>query len=530
MDIPSMSDVIVIGCGGGGAVVARELADKGTDVLVLDAGPWFQDLDHDLTRQQHDMASLVDGKFRWGPADRSKPPWMRRRDGVWLILQVAGIGGTTLHYNGISPRSYPSAFERSDWPLSYEELIPYYERVESFLPVSQVAELARKDQLFADGCEALGLVRKDVREIESPCWQPCFNAILPIADMSSGLHWPEARGCTMCGHCIIGCSNPQHAPVEHKAKRSTNVSYVPAALATGRCKIRPESFVTEILFDGKRATGVEWKDADGEVHTARADVVVLSAGTVESPRLWLNSGLPNPHDTVGRWFSTHLQDVVTGFFDRDVNQDVGQVTMARADFPGYGCLFTQGLEPQAFVNVVGGVGRGYASEPSQGRWDSRGRMWGEEARSFHDKYRNALSILVSVDDEEVPENRVTLDHDYGPDEMGRIPLLVYRETRRSTARRQWLADMATQILRAAGATYVHRADLDTFVTHPMGTMRMGADPRSSVVDAACESHAVKRVFIADNSVFANGLGGVNPTLTCQALAVRTAEKILERYS
>jgi choline dehydrogenase-like flavoprotein len=300
-------------------------------------------------------------------------------------------------------------------------------------------------------------------------------------------------------------------------------------VATGRCEIKPKSFVTKIIVENGRATSVRWRDSNGEEYEESAEVVVLSAGTVESPRLWMNSGLPDPHNVVGRFFSTHLQDLVIGFFEREVRQDVGQVTMARADFPGYGCIWGQGLEPQSYVNVVGGVGRGMMTDPTTGPWDSRGRMWGEEVRKWHDLYAHALPLIVSVDDEEHPESRITLDHDYGDDEHGTVPLISYHETPASTQRREWLAAKGTEILKAAGAYHVHRPDLSTFVTHPMGTMRMGNDPKSSVVDAACESHAVERLFVADNSVFANGLGGPNPTLTCHALAVRTADKVLQRY-
>lgn len=523
-----MSDAVIVGCGAGGAVVAKELSEAGMDVLVLEAGPWYRDLDADFTRQQHDMGSLIDGKFRWGPADRTKPPWARRRDGVWLTLQLAGVGGTTLHYNGISQRAYPEAFERSGWPLTYDDLIPYYEKVEAFLPVSQVNGLAPKDETFAEGCDAIGLKRNDGRDLDSECWQPCYNAILPIADMTNGVRWPQADGCTMCGHCIIGCSNPQGAPLERKAKRAPNVTYVPAALATGRCRIVPDAFVTKIEAADGRVTGVRYRTGSGEEHLIQTSLVIAAGGTIETPRLWINSGLPDPYDTVGRWFTNHLQDTVTGIFDRELHQDVGQVTMARADFPGYGCLFTQGLEPQSYVNVVGGVGRGFAGDPSMGPWDSKGRIWGGGAAEMLNAYPRALTVLVCVDDEEVPDNRVSVDRDFGPDDHGTVPLLRYRPTEESVRRREWLAAKATEILRAAGARRVHRADLDTFVTHPMGTMRMGKDPKTSVVNVDGESHSVKGLFVADNSVFANGLGGPNPTLTCQALATRTAERIVAR--
>src|SRR5262249_57464693 len=112
-------------------------------------------------------------------------------------------------------------------------------------------DLATKDAAFADGCEAIGLRRSEERDIGEAVWRPCHNAILPIADMTpdTDLTSPDLVGCTMCGHCLQGCPNPIGAPLERKAKRATNVSYVPAAVATGRCEVLPNAFATAILFE-----------------------------------------------------------------------------------------------------------------------------------------------------------------------------------------------------------------------------------------------------------------------------------------
>ena len=110
-----MADVVVIGCGGGGPVAAYELASRGISVTVLEAGPWL-DPDRDFSRLEDDMGGIVFGRLRWGPEDRSKPAWVRRRDGVGLALQAAGVGGTTLHYNGICPRAYKPAADAA-WPF-----------------------------------------------------------------------------------------------------------------------------------------------------------------------------------------------------------------------------------------------------------------------------------------------------------------------------------------------------------------------------------------------------------------------------
>src|SRR5207248_7663207 len=134
---------------------------------------------------------------RWGPGDRSRGPWIRRREGVGLILQTAGVGGTTLHYNGISPRAYPSAIDQ-DWPIAYHDLVPYYDRVEAFLPVRQVEEheLATKDWLFSVGCEKVGLAHSESKDVTGPVCRRAHNAILPIArmDRRADLTHPTVEG------------------------------------------------------------------------------------------------------------------------------------------------------------------------------------------------------------------------------------------------------------------------------------------------------------------------------------------------
>lgn len=529
-----MTDVVIVGAGGGGPVVAKELAERGVSVRMLEAGPWLNP-SKDFSRLEDDMNGIVDGRLRWGPADRSKPPWMRRRDGAGLILQAAGVGGTTLHYNAIAPRAYPSSFDQ--WPFPYHDLVPWYERVEEFLPVTQVAELATKDQVFADGCAAAGLPRSDQRDCTAAVWRPTHNAILPIATMKPGvpLRYPQADGCTMCGHCLQGCPHPVGAPVERKAKRATNVSYVPAAVATGNCEVVPNAFATAILFEegagGRaRARGVRWRDtATGEVHEEDARVVVLAGGSVESPRLWLNSGLPNSSDAVGRYFTMHLQDLVTGFFDREINPDVGQVTMARADFPGYGTFWAQGYGPQAFAAAIAGIGRGFWDDPAPAPFDFRGRFYGAEAMRTIAEYSRSLTIVISTDDEAVASNRVTIDPDWPADEHGPVPLIVYHPTARSKQRQDWLAVKAAEVLRAAGAKRIHRTDPGVFITHLMSTMRIGSDPATSVFDPEGEAHEVRSLFIGDCAALPNSLGGPNPTLTAQALAARTAATIADRY-
>jgi choline dehydrogenase-like flavoprotein len=521
-------DVIVIGAGGGGPVVAKELVEQGIDVLHLEAGPDNQDLEKAWTHSESDMNNPVSGVLRWGPSDRSKGPWVRRLTGPGLVLQVAGVGGTTLHYFGNSPRAYPLAVERGKWPLTYADLIPYYERVESILPVIQDTRLPTKEAWALYGAHRYGLPEIRSRDVHGWGWRPQFNAILPPGHRGPG------TGCTQCGHCQQGCMHPHDVPITQRAKRSTNVSYVPHARRHSNYHLRANSFATKILTGEQRgktvATGVHWRDTlTGEEHEATARVVVLSAGCVESPRLWLNSQLPNTHDAVGRYLTIHWFDFVTGIFRHPIHPYVGQNSQGRVDFPGLGGLETVGLNPgnaafgcYTFSTAWGGDPAG--DEP----WDTRGHLVGPALQEKMDAYDRSLTFLVLTDDQISPDNRVTLDQSWPADENGAVPHVAYAPTPVSDRRRDELARKAAHILRAAGAVNVHRSEWPPLYLHMQSSMRMGRHPRNSVVNRNQESWEVRRLFVCDASSLPDSLGGPNPTLTNQALATRTAEHIATR--
>lgn len=515
-----MTDVVVIGAGGTGAVVAKELAEAGLQVVVLEAGPWH-DPERDFTGLEWDMFNPFDSVFRWGPPDRRVRPWPRERDGVGWLLQTAGVGGNTLHFGGNYPRAYPAAIDAA-WPYPYRDLIPYFERVEETLPVVVPDLLAHKDELFVRGCEGAGIPRLSTPDVRTAGWRVQPNAIVPIG------HAGRFDGCTQCGECIVGCRNPggTHGGT---AKRGTNVTYAPLALATGRCEFRTGVFVTAVLTEERSgevvARAVRYRDAAGDVHEQDASCVVLCAGAIESPRLWLACGLPGSA-AVGRSLTTHHFDYVTGVFDHDVDMFEGQTSMARADFPGLGFIESQGLGPLTFALATSFGVPGAARAP----FALRGRTWGSTLKRRMELYRRTAMIAVCVDDEAVEQNGVTLSASVS-DENNPAPRVRYVPTRQTVARRDWLARRAADVLIAAGADpdSIARADAAPSTIHMHGTMRMGTDPATSVVDPDGEAHAVQRLFVADTSVFPDGLGGPNPTLTAQAVATRTAERIVERY-
>jgi choline dehydrogenase-like flavoprotein len=278
--------------------------------------------------------------------------------------------------------------------------------------------------------------------------------------------------------------------------------------------------------------------ATGERRTEAAQVIVLAAGTTESPRLWLNSGLPNPNDWVGRGYTDHYFDLVVGLFDKDTDSSKGAASAARCDFPGRGGLENIGLGPalQAFAMQLSDSGsRGFYRNGRgfTGPWDGpTGRPIGPELKeALMNGVNRMLNILVITDDDVEAQNRV-LQSALPADEHGPVPKVVFRprnRTARTLANREFLTRKATELLRGAGARKVFRLDWAPLILHVQSTMRMGLDPANSVLDASAEARWVKRLFIADNSALANALGGPNPTLTSQALATRTAEKIFVRY-
>ena len=553
-----MRDVIVIGAGGGGPIVAKELAARGLDVLLLEAGPRHAEPEREWTH----FESETPGRFRWGPADPAKPGWLRDTPYNGLVIQLSGVGGTTQHYFGNSPRAMPGAFRGYDgadaaaydvahrFPFRYDELVPYYEWVEYTLPV-QTAAMGTKEAVFFRGAEQLGLPLNRSKDVTRDSFRPSQNAILQPGGTAgrttdaSRLVWPQATGCTLCGHCGQGCYLPRQAPRTLKAKRSTDNSYVPMALKASRWQpgghdvtLVTDAFATKIGTTQQGgetvARSVTWRiGATSEKVTEEARVIVMAAGATESPRLWLNSELPNPDDRVGRGYTDHYLDVAIGEFDDDTGSSRGATMTARADFPGRGSLvnavFLPGLFALAFGYSDAGIAGFYQNgRPDTSGADTSGRLIGNRFAEMMSQPDRLLSVVVLTDDDVEAQNRVTLSQAQPPDEHGPIPRVFFDHRHRSArtvANREFLVRKAVELLRAAGARAVHRLNLPPFLVHPHSTMRMGLDPADSVCDENGAARAVRHLYIADNSVLANAIGGPNPTLTTQAVATRTAEKI-----
>lgn len=558
-----MRDVIVVGAGGGGAVIAKELAGRGLDVLMLEAGPRFANPDNDWSHFEREANGFGTGVFRFGPADRTKPAWVRELAQNSLLLQLSGVGGSTNHYLGNSPRSMPGVFMDYDgadrdaydtahlFPFAYRDLIPYYEWVEHTLPVA-TAPMGTKEEIFFDAATRLGLPVQTSKDITRAAFRPQENAILqPRGNAGKTtdpkkLVFPKARGCTFCGFCAQGCFEPIGAPINLNAKRSTSVSYVPMALTAdlwaeeGKAiTLMHDAFALRVNTQGDTARSVTWRiGATGENHTEEASVIVLAGGAIETPRLWLNSGLPNPNDWVGRGLTEHFVDLILGVMPFETGSSKGPQSAARIDFPGLGMLENIGNPPAAQAGLMSLSDAGMAGFYDNGLpggahgADAVGRLVGPVLKHVMSNIDRLLNVDVFTDDDVEAQNRVSLSTTLPPDEHGPVPRVTVQQRNRSarTVRnRETLVAKTVELLRAAGATEVYRMNKGSFMLHLHSTMRMGLSGDNSVLKEDAEARWVKRLFIADNSALANGVGGVNPTLTMQAIATRTAETIFQRY-
>jgi len=247
----------------------------------------------------------------------------------------------------------------------------------------------------------------------------------------------------------------------------------------------PDAFVTRIntAVEGGStvAKSVTWRvGATGERHTEDGKVIVMAGGCTEDPRLWFNSDLPNPNDWVGRGYTDHFFDWVVGIFPFDTGNSKGVGSSARADYPGYGGLENVGLPPaiEAFSLAFSDAGIRDSYRNGRGRtgaWDgASGRLLGTELREALSDVNRILNTLVITDDDVEAQNRVTLSSVFPQDEHGPVPKVTFKQRQRSARtlrNREFLANRAAELQRAAGATKVIRLDwplAPLIVTSPFG--------------------------------------------------------------
>jgi choline dehydrogenase-like flavoprotein len=500
-------DVCIVGSGAAGGVLAKELAEAGMTVVVLEAGQWFDS----RSDYVNDELSML-GKIDWDDlriSDGEDPLRLGR------INTGRAVGGTTVHYTAAALRLDPSDFSIAssdrvgvDWPFGYDELAPYYSMVERNLPVSGPrssmwpsgapyphGELpwSAKDHVIGAGLDTFGY-RAEMT--------PHAIATGPVDGRSA---------CMYYGFCIDGCKSD--------AKGSTNVSYLPKAVAAG-AEIRPGCFATRIETEAGRATGVAYLKEETE-RFQPAERVIVSCYAIETPRLLLNSGdLANSSDQVGRNLMVHSGPIAYGRFDQPIDSFITPPVGIMTRDP-YGTQPGRGFARGYLFNTYAQFPINFAHSLVSADPD----LWGQDLMDVLDEYSRwgLLAGLGEVLPD--PDNRVTLADE--SDDNG-IPVahVTFSYGKNDRALIEAMRQDGENIMEAAGAT---RLRFNNGNHHVLGTCRMGEDPETSVVDPSCRSHDVDNLWICDGSVLPT-IGSVNPSLTIQAIATRTARILLRQHA
>ncbi|SHF28594.1 Choline dehydrogenase [Seinonella peptonophila] len=504
-------DVVIVGAGAAGGVLAHELSKAKMKVVVLDAGP-MRDPQKDFASDELTMKNL--GWQDTRIVDGQDPLTMGHNN------SGRGVGGGTVHFTGVFLRFHDVDFKArtidgvaEDWPISYEDIAPYYDKIENEIAVSgpkyfpwgnfhgpypypEREPLSPNAYMFQNGCEKLG--------IES--------TVAPLAILSAPF---EGRPpCINRGFCNQGCMPD--------AKFSTLIVHIPKAIDEG-AEVLPDCMVTRVLMNNQgKAAGVEFIH-QGKTHQQKAKLVILSAYVVETPRLLFNSanaqfpdGLANSSGWVGKAFMTHSSHDVYGKFNQEIRLYKGTPVLAttqafyRTDanrnfVRGY-TLHAHGARPVEFVNGISKSNEGF--------------LWGAKLREtmLNYNYYGRITLVGEV----LPNEKNTITLVEEKDEYG-LPLAKVTFS---------FSDNDLQLISHAVKTMkeiIKAADgKPEFVVpdtaHLMGGCRMGDNPTSSVVNSFGQTHDISNLFICDASTFVTS-GGGNPTNTVMALAARTADYI-----
>ena len=519
-------DVVVIGCGAGGGVIAKELAEAGLSVVVLEAGRRYNPvIDYETDSDDFQLSSP------FTPSDGRRDLYTSGGAESFNYSRVKGVGGSTLAYLAVSLRFHKSDFRvrsedgvADDWPINYDKLEPYYSLVEYELGVSG-----------PDGANANPF--DPPRSKPYPTLPHDFNhssRVLKRGADKLGLHmvrepvaiptrdWNGRQACVSAGACNLGC--------KIAAKSSIDVTYVRKADATGRVEIRSECMAREITLgkDG-RVRSVVYFDPNGCEQEIRARVVVLAGNAVETARLLLMStsnqfpdGLANSSGLVGRYFTEHPAFFVYGLFEDRLD-------------PWRGIRTGGMIQDYYATNPRNSFARGWTIEVFNfTSWPLSEALrvpgWGAKHKARIKRFFGHVAGLGSVC-EQLPDfrNRIVLDPSVKDLYGLPVPCLINESRENDREMLKATSTRSKEIFQAAGAIEVWE---DKFVpgtsSHYLGTCRMGANPSTSVVDPWCRTHDIPNLFVGDGSVFVTG-AAVNPALTISAIATRTAEGIIERF-
>ncbi|HEV2329063.1 MAG TPA: GMC family oxidoreductase [Verrucomicrobiae bacterium] len=522
------ADVVVVGSGAGGGVIAKELAEAGLQVIVLEAGRRF-DPYKDYPTNTQDFEVRAGNVF--APKDWRRDRYTTGGPNPFSYNRVKGVGGSTLCYHAMAPRLHESDFRvrtqdgvADDWPITYADLEPYYTRVEYELGVSGPD---------GDGANPFDPPRSK----PYPTMPHGFNLVSNVIRRGAkklGLHlvreplaiptmdWNGRPACKNAGTCRLGC--------RIASKSSIDVTYIPKAERTGRVSIRSECMAREIVVapDG-RARSVVYFDPDGKEQEVSGRIIVVAGNAVETARLLLLStsrlfpnGLANSSGLVGKYFMEHLSIFSHGIFSERLDSWRGVPT---------GGIIQDFYETNPRHSFARGWTISVENEP---QWPLATAMsipgWGARHKV---RVRECFGHMAGLacDGEQLPDerNRITLDPVVKDSYGLPVPRITNAHVPNDLEMIKKISSKLREILEASGAKEIVVNKLVAGgSSHYLGTCRMGGDPETSVVDPMCRTHDVPNLFIGDGSVFVTG-GAANPALTISALATRTAEGIAEAF-
>lgn len=506
--------VVIIGTGAGGGTLANELAQKGVQVVALEAGG--RHLPEDYINNEWESFS----QLAWTDLRTTSGSWRVSKDFATLPAWIVkAVGGSTVHWAGASLRLQDYELRAKteygdvaganllDWPITLKDLEPYYAKAEDKMGVTRTNGIPglpgnNNFKVMKAGADKLG-------------YKQCHTGRMAINSEPR----KDRASCRQLGFCFQGC--------KMGAKWSTAYTEIPQGEATGNLEVREHAHVLRIEHnnDGK-VSGVVYMNKEGKQELQKARVVCVAGNSIESPRLLLNSasslfpdGLANSSGQVGKNYMRHMTGSVYAVFEKPVHMYRG-TTMAGI------------IQDEAKHDPSRGFVGGYEMEtlslgvPFMAAFLNPG-AWGREFSTAMDRYQYTAGMWLVGEDMPQESNAITLSEDKDQYAMP-VANVHFDDHPNDIAMRAHAYDRGKAVYESVGATQTYPTPPYPS-THNLGTNRMSKNASEGVVNGFGQSHDIDNLFISDGSQFTTG-GAENPTLTIVALAIRQADYIASQMT
>lgn len=501
-DLNDASVVVVIGSGAGGGTVANELAQKGIDVVCLEAGKRLA-----LSDVVNDPGLMLQ-KLGWNDPRKGTP-----------IYTCKTVGGTTMRWSGITPRFQEHEFKALttygamedtsliDWPITLAELEPYYDKAEDKMGVTGTHGIPPSAET-----NNYKLLKAGAKKIGYKEYTSTRTAINSVAR-------DGRAGCRQIGFCHSGCAIG--------AKWSTLYTEIPKAEATGHFELRTEAMAVKVNHDdGGAVTSVVYSDSAGNLHEQKARAVCVAGNVMETTRLLHNSetsrfpnGLANWSGQLGLNYTRHVMSSTLAIMPGEVNFHRGtrqsgllfdeQYHKPERGFSGGYLIETIATDPVTVAAVVSD--------------------WGESAAEMLANYTRLGGLWITGEDPPQAMNKITFDETDRDQYDLPVPTLHYQYHKNSLAMFEHAKKQCESLLESMGGRSANTTLDVGGGCHNMGVARMSTDRGEGVTNRWGQTHDIPNLFVTDGSLFSTSAAG-NPTLTIVALAIRQADHIAARMT